>query len=586
MPASTLTSTDLWELDLSDNSLTAVRREDFARLAKLKYLHLHTNKITSVEDGSFANLANLIVLEIYGNLLTNVSAATFAGLVSVEQIGMGGSNRIESIPDDTFRDLPKLAHLGLLGLPLVSISDSVLSPLQSLKSIALSESRLRSLPALPVSLESLTIFRNNQLLTDIRLGDLTTLPRSGTGDHLPLPNLTSVHLADTGLQKIHPFAFATLPALTSLDLSRNNFQSTSSVDPDAFGNLTTLLSLNIDRVTTWSPRVFRHLPCLQTVTLGTRFTCDCDVLDLGKWINKTVVNVRPSPPTCFLPRPLRGRSLERLREEDLGRTCPATTVPPATEPAVQFCPTPSPSPATSSQGPSSVAATLSKSPKTPAPPSTIVQTETCIGPSNVTVQNVKDSRAEVEWVHGGSADLTGFVIQYKQTLGENSEWRTTQQVHTVRRSYPILDLLPDKPYIACVAVFCNDIMPRQPEVMNECVHFTTGQTAASIPQAAVVGLAVGVPLLLIILVMAAVILLKRTGPRSAEHVDARTPNQPQKQEAPAESTEADRGITDDSPYNLINDDRCSSLGHENSYHNPDFLHLTEPAAKRIANPYS
>ncbi|XP_035673788.1 podocan-like [Branchiostoma floridae] len=574
MSASTFTSTDLWELDLAENSLAAVRREDFARLTKLKYLHLHANRITSVENGSFANLANLLFLEIFGNLLTSVSAATFEGLVSVEQIAMGGSNPIQSFPDDTFWHLPNLAHLGLLGLPLVSISDAVLSPLQSLKSIALSGSRLTSVPALPVSLESLTIFNNDQSLTEIRLGDITTLPRSATGHHLPLPNLTYLRLSNSGIQKIHPFAFATLPALRTLDLSRNNFQSISSVASDAFGNLTSLLSLNIDRVTTWSPRVFRHLPCLRTVTMGTRFTCDCDVLDLGKWIDKTAVNVNPSSPTCFLPVSLRRRSLETLGEEDVGGTCPITTVPPASQGAVEICPTPSPTPpmTTPSQGSPSVANPQSS--ETPAPSSTVGQTETCIGPRDVEVQNVKDSSAEVAWTYGGSPDLlSGFAIQYKPI--KEKSWKTTPQVHSTSRSYPILELLPDTSYITCVTVFCNNIKLVVPEV-DHCEHFITG----GLPQAAIVGLAVGVPLLLIILVMAAVLCLKRKGHSSAEHVERR-PDQQQQQEAPADSAEGD--ITNDPPYNIINDDQHSTP--ENPYHNPDSLQLTEQGAGRISNPY-
>eukprot|EP00058_Branchiostoma_floridae_P022853 XP_002608343.1 hypothetical protein BRAFLDRAFT_91298 [Branchiostoma floridae] len=499
MSASTFTSTDLWELDLAENSLAAVRREDFARLTKLKYLHLHANRITSVENGSFANLANLLFLEIFGNLLTSVSAATFEGLVSVEQIAMGGSNPIQSFPDDTFWHLPNLAHLGLLGLPLVSISDAVLSPLQSLKSIALSGSRLTSVPALPVSLESLTIFNNDQSLTEIRLGDITTLPRSG---------------------------------------------------------------------------VFRHLPCLRTVTMGTRFTCDCDVLDLGKWIDKTAVNVNPSSPTCFLPVSLRRRSLETLGEEDVGGTCPITTVPPASQGAVEICPTPSPTPpmTTPSQGSPSVANPQSS--ETPAPSSTVGQTETCIGPRDVEVQNVKDSSAEVAWTYGGSPDLlSGFAIQYKPI--KEKSWKTTPQVHSTSRSYPILELLPDTSYITCVTVFCNNIKLVVPEV-DHCEHFITG----GLPQAAIVGLAVGVPLLLIILVMAAVLCLKRKGHSSAEHVERR-PDQQQQQEAPADSAEGD--ITNDPPYNIINDDQHSTP--ENPYHNPDSLQLTEQGAGRISNPY-
>ncbi|XP_078670206.1 uncharacterized protein LOC144910705 [Branchiostoma floridae x Branchiostoma belcheri] len=509
MSAATFTSTELWELDVANNSLTTIRREDFARLTKLKHLRIHTNDITNLEDFSFENLANLKVLKIFGNRLTNVSAATFKGLVSVEYIGMGGQP-IESFPDDTFLDLPNLARLALHGNPLVSISDAVFSRLQSLKIIAMSNSKLSSLPALPVSLESLSIF-NNRPLTELRPGDFTT--RSETGDHLPLPNLTSLQLSRSGLQKIHPFAFATLPALTSLNLHGNSFQSISSIDSDAFGNLTTLLSLNIDGVTTLSPRVFRHLPCLQSVTLGEKLTCDCDLLDLVKWIKKTTVN--PSPPTCWFPRKLRERSLKSLREEELG-TCSSdnrTTAPPTTDPMVQICPTLSPSLSTT---------TLSQSPPVTTPKSS-------------------------------------------------------------------------KPQAAAVGL----------------------------PESAVVGLAVGVPLFLIILMMAAgFFFLRRKGRPSAEpvrqtqqqeapiglaevstddspynsieHMGARTSGQTQQQEAPIglpevitddppydSINEDQRDVSDDNPYNSIIEDKRGSR--ETPYQNP--ATVTEPVADRITSSY-
>ncbi|XP_019614557.1 PREDICTED: leucine-rich repeat-containing protein 4C-like, partial [Branchiostoma belcheri] len=283
----------------------------------------------------------------------------------------------------------------------------------------LSDSRLSSLPALPVSLESLSI-KNNRPLTELHPGDFTTLPRSEAGDHLPLPNLTSLRLSSSRLQKIHPFAFATLPALKSLYLNGNNFQSISSIDPDAFGNLTTLLSLHLNGVTTLSPRVFRHLPCLQEVSLGEKLTCDCDLLDLVKWIKKTAVKVNPSPPTC-----LSGPSRKNLYEEDLFGTCPTTTVSPTTEPTLQICPTLSPS--------------LSMKTPSQSPPVT------------------------------------------------TPAWTTP-----------------------------NSSKPQAP--------------AVGLPESAVVGLAVGVPLFLIILAMAAgLCFLRRKGRPSAEHVGVRASGQTQQE---------------------------------------------------------
>ncbi|KAI8499459.1 hypothetical protein Bbelb_225100 [Branchiostoma belcheri] len=504
---STFPSMELWALDLTQNRLTAVRRDDFARLTKLKYLHLYSNSITSVEDGSFANLADLLVLEIYGNSLTNVSAATFEGLVSVEQILIGG-NPIKSYPDDTFWHLPKLSLLGLIGNPLVNISDVLLSRLQGLKNLAIADTGLTSVPALPASLESLVMFRNH--LTEIRPGDFTTLPRSGTGDHLPLPNLTSLNLATNKLlQKIHPFAFATLPALKSLDLSSRERQT----------NSTNLLPPKEVEGT------FSGKPTRRGLTGDVSSDkCPSDTRTYGADLERRELC---SGGTVLPPKEFAGESFHRGEKLD------------------------------------TISATCNHDNSFPRRPSLL-----------------SNSRV-VKTTHVVLYNRTNITCHYKIITEENS-LKETELVHSTRRSYPIWGLLSDTPYLACVAVSCKNKV-RQP-VVDDCVYFATGKTAVSVPQEAVVGLAVGVPLLLLILVMAAVIVfLKRKGRSTAEHVDERRLGQRQKQEASIGLAEVHGDITDDPPYNSINEDR--DKGHqENPYQNPDFL--TEPAAAgTITNPY-
>ncbi|KAI8482931.1 hypothetical protein Bbelb_393490 [Branchiostoma belcheri] len=363
--------------------------------------------------------------------------------------------------------------------------------------------------------------------------------------------------------------------------SQENPFDSAALHPDAFGNLTAVQYLDIAGVTSLSPRVFRHLPCLQTVTFGNCLTCDCEILDLAKWLNTTDVKAEryvtsSQPVACYNPERLKGRPLSNLREEDLQMSCPTTTDPPPTESTMQTCPTSlttevmtSPRPVTT---PSSTTPTSSSF--------TTRQPGTCTAPTDVTVQNVQESRAEISWFHDGKSinlDLTGFIIEYQMIFGQKS-WTNTQDIHPNGRNFAIFDLLPNTPYQACVAVLCKNA-PRKPG-LDHCVHFTTKMRSTTI-----VGLAVGIPLLLVILclVAAIVIVLKKRGPFSTDQDAGHTPERPQRQEANHSTTGA-VGTIEDPPYNSINDnDPQVRPDRENQYQNAGFEE--EPGADGITSSY-
>ncbi|XP_078576465.1 uncharacterized protein LOC144862073 [Branchiostoma floridae x Branchiostoma japonicum] len=160
------------------------------------------------------------------------------------------------------------------------------------------------------------------------------------------------------------------------------------------------------------------------------------------------------------------------------------------------------------------------------------QPGTCPGPQDVTIQNVQESRTDIQWSHGGKAvstDLTGFVIQY-QIFGHQS-WMTTQEIHSRGRYFTINDLLPDTPYQACVAVLCKDELI-QPG-LDHCVSFTTkspSSATSQLSQTTIVGLAVGIPSLVIILGLLAAVFWKMRGRSSSEHDAGYTPERPYRQD--------------------------------------------------------
>ncbi|XP_078576419.1 uncharacterized protein LOC144862040 [Branchiostoma floridae x Branchiostoma japonicum] len=297
-------------LDLTSNSISTITQLTFSGLLNLTALSLSTNNISSVEDGAFRDLVKLNSLSLWDNNLQDISAATFVGLAPEDRTDNTGlevlylaGNRLTTIRKDDFARLTKLTFLTLFRNDITNegLEDGSFTNLGNLVYLSLYANSLTNISAATfeglVSLESLGI-GNNQI------------------------------------RNYPPFAFANMPSLTTINLS--SYGSTRfTLHPDTFGNLAALRHLNIAGVTSVWPGVFRHLPCLQTVWMGGRLTCDCDILDLATWLNRTAVTVRPfdtssNPVACHNPFYLRRVPVMNIREEDLGMTCPATTEPPYT----------------------------------------------------------------------------------------------------------------------------------------------------------------------------------------------------------------------------------------------------------------
>ncbi|KAI8482932.1 hypothetical protein Bbelb_393500 [Branchiostoma belcheri] len=591
-------------LDLQRNKLTSIATSTFTGVPLLTELNLSSNNISTIEDGSFSGLKKLRVLYLHSNQILRLTNETFMGLSSLKRLVLA-NNKIQNLPDMVFNGAIALEFLDLVSNGISKITRKTFSGLFNLTALYLDSNNISTVEDGAfrdlVKLHTLSLFTNS--LQDISAStfiglapddrtDNTGLEESSHDceeggfrkahktdffDAIRLTALQTLLLGGNQFQSFNAFAFANLPTLKTLLIPRNPFDS-AALHPDAFGNLTAVQYLDIAGVTSLSPRVFRHLPCLQTVTFGNSLTCDCEILDLAKWLNTTDVKAEryvtsSQPVACYNPERLKGRPLSNLREEDLQMSCPTTTDPPPTESTVQTCPTSlttevmtSPRPVTT---PSSTTPTSSSF--------TTRQPGTCTAPTDVTVQNVQESRAEISWFHDGKSinvDLTGFIIEYQMVFGQKS-WTNTQDIHPNGRNFAIFDLLPNTPYQACVAVLCKNA-PRKPG-LDHCVHFTTKMRSTTI-----VGLAVGIPLLLVILclVAAIVIVLKKRGPFSTEQDAGHTPERPQRQEA-NHSTTGVVGTIEDPPYN--DNDPQVRPNRENQYQNAGFEE--EPGADGITSSY-
>ena len=111
-----VTDTDLsgitGSMDLSDESISALKTGDFQDLTALETLKLNDNSISSLPTDVFDDLSSLETLWLYENQISSLSGNVFDGLSSLEELRLD-HNQLSSLPAGLLDGLSDLRHLEL-----------------------------------------------------------------------------------------------------------------------------------------------------------------------------------------------------------------------------------------------------------------------------------------------------------------------------------------------------------------------------------------------------------------------------------------------------------------------------------------
>ena len=127
-------------LNLRDQSITALRANDFSGLSNLEILNLYDNDLTALPADVFSGLSNLKFLSLDNNGLTALPADVFSGLSNLKFLSLN-SNALSELPMGVFSGLSNLETLGLIDIDknignnnggLTALPDGVFSGLSSL----------------------------------------------------------------------------------------------------------------------------------------------------------------------------------------------------------------------------------------------------------------------------------------------------------------------------------------------------------------------------------------------------------------------------------------------------------------------
>lgn len=229
----------LGELNLPSNRLQRIPRKALQNLGKLKILDLSDNQIVEISREDFVGLEDsLQILSLAGNYLATFQLETFSGFQRLERLNLKGNSILSVVPLSSGG--MKLGQLILADNSLDRIPFHGIAQLRSLSTINLANNRISSTydPFFEghISIDSL-ILDNNTIgelppfaFQNFKIINRTSLNGNNimevADDAFKDTKIRELAMADCSMVKIAPKAFRGLEtSLHRLDLSFNNLSS-------------------------------------------------------------------------------------------------------------------------------------------------------------------------------------------------------------------------------------------------------------------------------------------------------------------------------------------------------------------------
>uniref|UniRef100_A0A914CNL9 Protein slit n=1 Tax=Acrobeloides nanus TaxID=290746 RepID=A0A914CNL9_9BILA len=327
---------DTVRLDLQENKIYEIKKDDFAKLGQLKILQLMDNEIHLIEEHAFDNLTNLERLRLNRNRLRNLPDHLFIHNEKLHRLDLS-ENYLSIITDDQLQGPKNMRNLQLDRNQLTCLDSGAISKWTDLEILTLNGNSLTTLGELE-NASNLRVLRlvDNPWQCDCRLKWMKHMKYALVGNvkcHRPallqgrsLENVNEQYMKCSGIEKraatscrearvcpsvctctettvdcrdrglkhipanlpisttelrleqnqitfIPSNAIQSLEKLRRLDMSKNMIKE---IHPDAFNGLTSLNTLVLygNNLTDLPSNVFRHLSSLQLLLLNAnRLSC-------------------------------------------------------------------------------------------------------------------------------------------------------------------------------------------------------------------------------------------------------------------------------------------------------------------------
>ncbi len=234
--------TNLTELKLDGNQLSALPSGLFDQLTNLTEIYLSNNQLSALPDGLFDQLTNLTLLALNSNELSALPDSFFDQLTNLTRLYLN-SNQLSALPSGLFDQLTSLALLNLFDNPLSSLQESDFDHLINLTTLILPGNSNSSNSSLEFSGDTPVCDRTPQ----VRDAIVAAVPgvnncRDVTEAHLAAITDTELELSGSSITELKPGDFDNLTNLRGLGLVDNQL---SSLPEDIFEYLINLEALGI-----------------------------------------------------------------------------------------------------------------------------------------------------------------------------------------------------------------------------------------------------------------------------------------------------------------------------------------------------
>lgn len=164
-------------LNFTGNNLQYLMSERFFKmeLINLQKIFLPRNQLSRIHDRAFRGLSNLVELDLSENMLTAIPSETFHDYTSLMRFILNG-NPIREIKSNAFKHLSFLTTLELSNCQLATVEDEAFLGLDNLEWLKLDGNRIQTLQGnhiLPQSLHGINM-HGNRWNCDCKLIDLHT----------------------------------------------------------------------------------------------------------------------------------------------------------------------------------------------------------------------------------------------------------------------------------------------------------------------------------------------------------------------------------------------------------------------------
>lgn len=325
----------LLDLDLSDNVIVLIEVEAFVGLQSLTTLRLARNRLKIIPVGALAGLSQLKLLDIGDNEILVFLDFTFQDLALLQVLGAAG-NDLVFISSQAFAGLANLQELKIDGRNLTAVPTEALSPLDGLRSFRYHHLGLASLPNYS--------FRHLERLKELCISDCPLLEEL-SGNSLFGLNLTSLAITHGKLSAVPYVPLHHLVYLVRLDLSFNPITNIAGdllgdllrlqelrlvggsllrIDVGAFRGLAHFRLLNVSRnfLDTIEAGAFQSADALKSLGVDNNpLACDCRLLWLVR--RRLSMDFGGSRPTCTTSAQLQDWSFLDFTESEIPRllTC-------------------------------------------------------------------------------------------------------------------------------------------------------------------------------------------------------------------------------------------------------------------------